>query len=273
MKRALCSALLVFSLSCKQSPKDAREELAKLHVPFTSEEFIMRCGTGPTTLIETFLTAGADPNVMYESEHSYTPLISAATAGRVDIAKQLLKAGARLDLVGEDGRTVVDAASENCKHAEMVKFLVDQGGRANGKSLFEALWNVEAHPLDCSHATIGFLLQAGADPNQRDSKGMMTVLMVAADRADTETVRLLLQHKADVNVQAGPYRWTALHVACRRSLADRQPSTFEIVRDLLKAGADPNIKDAYGQNAMASLGSPSFTPNLNPLREAISRPR
>jgi ankyrin repeat protein len=272
MKKAAFAAVFALIVSCKQSPKDAREELAKLRVPFTSEEFIMRCGMGPTTLITTFLAAGADPNVTYESEHTYTPLISAATAGRVDIAKQLLKAGARLDQVGADGRTAVDAAAENCKNAETVKFLIEQGGRAGENSLFKAIWNVEAHPLDCSHSTIGYLLQAGANPNQRDTKGM-TALMVAADRADTETVRLLLRYKADVNNQAGPYRWTALHIACRRSLGDRQPSTLEIVKDLLKAGADPNIKDSFGQNAMASLGSPSFTPNLNPVREAISRPR
>lgn len=274
MKRAVCASLVLaaVAVSCKQSPKDAREQLAKLGVPFTSEEFIGRCGFGPTTLIETFLAAGADPNVMYTSQKSYTPLIAAASAGRVDIAGQLLKAGARVNLVGEDGRTAVDAASENCKRPDMVKFLIDHGGRAGEKSLFTALWNVEAHPLDCSHANIGYLLEAGADPDQRDTKGM-TILMVAADRVDTESVRLLLQHKANVNIQAGPYRWTALHLACRRALADRQPSTLEILQALLRAGADPNVKDALGQNALESLGEPSVTPNLNPLREAISRPR
>jgi ankyrin repeat protein len=277
MRRAACVALVVavstsISISCKRSPKDAREELAKLGVPFTSEEFIARCGVGPTTLIETFLVAGADPNVVYTSQHSYTPLISAASAGRIDIAKQLLKAGARVDLVAEDGRTAVDAASENCKKPDMVKFLIDQGGRAGENSLLTALWKVEAHPLDCSHATIGYLLQAGADPNQRDTKGM-TALMVAADRVDAESVRLLLQYKADVNVQAGPYRSTALHAACRRSVADRQPSTLAILKDLLRAGADPNLRDALGQTALDSLGPPSVTPYLNPLREAITRPR
>ena len=272
MKRLLIGALLAASLACKQSPKDAREELAKLGVPFTSEEFIERCGTGPTTLIETFLSAGADPNVVYTSQHSYTPLIAAAAAGRIDIAKQLLKAGARVDLVAEDGRTAVDAASENCKTPEVLKFLIDQGGRAGETSLLRALWNVEAHPMDCSHATVGYLLDAGADPDQRDTKGS-TALMVAADRADTESVRLLLLHKADVNVQAGPYRWTALQVACKRALTDRRPSTLEIVKALLKAGADPNLKDSFGQNAMEGLGPPSVTGYLNPIREAISSPR
>src|SRR5262249_61846916 len=113
MKRAVCALLLAAALSCKQSPKDAREELAKLGVPFTSEEFIMRCGTGPTNLIETFLAAGADPNVTYVSQHSYTPLIAAASAGRIDHAKQPLKAGARIDAVAHDGRTALDAGPGN----------------------------------------------------------------------------------------------------------------------------------------------------------------
>jgi ankyrin repeat protein len=265
--------VLAACVACKRSPQDAREELAKLGIPFTSEEFIGRCGQGPTHLIETFLVAGADPNVVYDGpQHSSTPLIAAAEAGRLDIAKQLLKAGARADLVAGDGRSALDAAAGNCKHPEVVKFFMDQGSKPGDQSLFRALWNVEAHLMDCSHATVQYLLDAGADPDQRNAKGL-TPLMVAADRNDKESVRLLLAKKPDVNVQAGPYKWTALHAACGRAMANRRPDTLEIVQDLLRAGADPNLKDAFGQGALQVLGSPSVTPNLNPIREAITNPR
>lgn len=269
MKRILCCALVAAALSCKRSPKDAREELARLGVPFTSEEFILRCGTGPTTLIETFLVAGADPNVVVES---YTPLMAAAGAGRMDIAEQLFKAGARPDVAAADGRNALDVAAGNCKKPEMVKFLADKGVRPNDGALITALWNVQSHPMDCSHATIAHLLDAGADPNQRDTKGT-TALMLAADRVDTESVRLLLQKKPDVNVRGGPWRWTALHIACRRAAADRKPNTLEIVQQLLKAGADPNLTDSFGQNALNSLGSASTAPYLNPIRDAINGTR
>lgn len=273
MKRVLAFLVVAACLACRRSPSDAREELAKLGIPFTSEEFIGRCGQGPTHLIETFLVAGADPNVVYDGpQRSSTPLIAAAEAGRLDIARQLLKAGARADLVAGDGRSALDAAAANCKHPEVVKFFMDQGGKPGGHTLFRALWDVEAHRMDCSHATVQYLLDAGADPDERDAKGQ-TPLMVAADRNDKESVVLLLAKKPNVNVQAGPYRWTALHTACGRALADRRPSTLEIVQALLKAGADPNLKDSFGRGALQMLGPPSATPNLNPLRDAITNPR
>jgi ankyrin repeat protein len=272
LKRLFLCLLLAAAVACKRSPKEAREELAKLGVPYTSEEFITRCGFGPTSLIETFLLAGADPNAMYTSQHSYTPLIAAAEAGRIDIAKQLLKAGARADLVAEDGRTALDAAGGNCKSPEMVKFLIDQGCRPGKQGLFPVLWNLEAHPMDCSHANLVYLLEAGADPNEKNTQGL-TLLMLAADRNDAESVHLLLQKRPDVNAQGGPYRWTALHYAVKRAQADRKPDTLPIVQDLLKAGADPNLKDSFGQNALQGLGPPSLSPYLSPIREAITSPR
>ena len=81
-KRLLCTCALI-AFACKQSPKDARQELAKLNVPFTADEFVMRCARGPTTLIDTFLVAGADPNVVVvEGQETVTPLMAAAVAGR-----------------------------------------------------------------------------------------------------------------------------------------------------------------------------------------------
>ncbi len=269
MKRLGCLLLLALALSCKRSPQDAREELAKLSVSFTAEEFIMRCGRGPKSLIETFLIAGADPNVVVMS---YTPLMAAAEAGRVDIAEQLLKAGARADLAAENAKNALDVAAGNCKKPEMVKFLADKGVHPGEKTLVTALWNLEAHPMDCSHATIAYLLDAGANPNQRDAKGQ-TPLMLAADRVDTESVHLFLQKNPDVNMQGGPWRWTALQIACKRAVADRQPSTLAIVKELLKAGADPNLTDSFGQNALASLGPPFSTPYLNPIRDALNGTR
>ncbi len=265
--------LVVFAVTsafaCKQSPSDARKELARLDVPFTSEEFIMRCARGPTTLVDTFLAAGADPNVVVTDQLSYTPLMASAEAGRVDIAQQLFRAGARADFRAEDGRTALNVAAANCKKPEMVKLLLDKGARPDEQSLFTALWNVEAHPRDCSHATVAYLLDGGADPNQRDTKSL-TPLMVAADRNDAESVHLLLQRKPDVDLQSLPYRWSALHFACRRARADRQPSMLAIVQELLKAGANPNLTDSFGNAALASLGPPSATPELNPIREAIA---
>jgi len=264
--------LVAAVFACRQTPQGARQELARLNVPFTSEEFIARCGRGPTTLIATFLVAGADPNVAVTGPRSSTPLMGAADGGRLDVARQLLQAGARADFRADDGRSPLDVAAANCKRPEMVKLLIDAGARPGEQSLFLALWSSEQHATACSRANLAYLLEAGADVNQRNAKGQ-TVLMLAADRNDAETVHLFLQHKPDIDLQGGPYRWSALQVACSRARADRRPSTLPIIQELLRAGANPNLIDAYGQTVLSSLGPPSLTPELNPIRNAITGTR
>jgi ankyrin repeat protein len=276
VKRQIAAALLLCCagtiLGCKRSPKQAREELARLNVPFTSEEFIGRCARGPTDLIETFLVAGADPNVVVgDAKTSYTPLMSAAEAGRLDIAGQLIAAGARADLETPDGRSALTVAAGNCKNPGMAKLLIDRGARPSSADLFRALWSVQAHPLDCSRDHLQHLLNAAGDVNGRNQQGW-TLLMLAADRVDVESVRLILRRRPALDLQAGPYHWTALAIACRRALADRRPDTLPIVVDILRAGADPNLTDSFGKTPLESLGPASYTPELNPIREAITRP-
>lgn len=275
MRRGIVAALLVCSmgaaLGCKRSPKEAREELARLNVPFTSEEFIVRCMRGPTSVIETFFAAGADPNVIIgDVGPSYTPLIAAAEAGRVDIAGMLIQAGARPDLQTPDGRTALGAAAGHCKSPQMVRLLLDKGARPSTADLFRSLQDIEAHPLDCGGANLQYLLDASADVNGRNAEGL-TLLMMAAERADVASVHEILRHRPALDLQVGRYRWTALQLACRRALADRSPEALPIVVDLLKAGANPNLTDAFEKSALESLGPSSYSPELDPLREALSR--
>ena len=64
-------------------------------------------------------------------------------------------------------------------------------------------------------------------------------LINAADNRDTKTVRKMLEHGADPNVQDN-YGYTALIEACRWGHTD-------IARLLLEHGADPNVQDNYGK--------------------------
>jgi hypothetical protein len=80
------------------------------------------------------------------------------------------------------------------------------------------------------------LLQAGADANSRDAAGK-TLLMHAADRGDVGSVKLLLDHGAEVNAATaldkdGNGAFTALHAALRRD-------AVKVVDALIVAGADP----------------------------------
>ncbi|MGH7972084.1 MAG: ankyrin repeat domain-containing protein, partial [Limisphaerales bacterium] len=79
-------------------------------------------------------------------------------------------------------------------------------------------------------ATLGRLLKLGADPNKHNDANA-TALMWAS--RDLDKTRLLVRHRAEVNVRSDDYR-TPLMIAARR------PGAARIVKFLLDRGANPN---------------------------------
>ncbi|XP_035658155.1 death-associated protein kinase 1-like [Branchiostoma floridae] len=88
---------------------------------------------------------------------------------------------------------------------------------------------------------VKLLLQHDADVEARDSYGR-TALHVACITGNTEIVKLLLQHDADVEARDN-YGWTALHVA---SMA----GNTEIVKLLFQHDADVEARDNDGRKPM-----------------------
>jgi uncharacterized protein len=71
---------------------------------------------------------------------------------------------------------------------------------------------------------------------------LSNALPAAAFYSDTTVVREILAYPVDLNRQ-GPFKDTALMLAADRGLAD-------MVKALLKAGADPHLVDEFGRNAL-----------------------
>lgn len=86
------------------------------------------------------------------------------------------------------------------------------------------------------------LLAGGADANARDAYGA-TPLMNAAHSGNAEMVEALLAAGAEVDAK-DELGWTALMKACYN--ADLNRGFPDIVRRLIAAGADPNVKITYG---------------------------
>lgn len=86
------------------------------------------------------------------------------------------------------------------------------------------------------------LLEQGADASARDAYGA-PALMLAAHGGSLEIVNLLLSAGAEVDAK-DELGWTALLKACYNDLQDRGHP--EVVTRLIQAGADPNVKIAYG---------------------------
>jgi ankyrin repeat protein len=162
---------------------------------------------------------------------SVSPLLVAIMNANWDLAKQLILAGADVnqwDIFGEaplimaiDQRTRLD------------------GGRAS----------IDAPNATSGLAIVKLLLERGADPNMQlffkpaNARGVVSTrgaspLIRAAVNADSEVVKLLLEHRADATVMTAD-RQTPIHAV----LAGRapEPQALELIRALQKAGTDVNV--------------------------------
>uniref|UniRef100_A0A453DFI2 Uncharacterized protein n=1 Tax=Aegilops tauschii subsp. strangulata TaxID=200361 RepID=A0A453DFI2_AEGTS len=159
-----------------------------------------------------------------------------AQSGDVSTVKYLLDHGGDLTKSDAKGRTVLHhaACTGSCKVTE---FLLSKGvpvdidcGR--GTPLHQAATNEH-------DKTVKILLEHHADPNTTVI-GLGTALMGALLYRSLKCMKLLIKAGADVN-RGGSLRMTPL------VFTTGWGGYTNFVKFLLKAGADPNIPDAYGR--------------------------
>ena len=127
-------------------------------------------------VVRTLLAAGADAKA--RSKNRFTPLLFAAQQGNVDIARLLIAGGADVNEAAPDGIAGDTNAARSFKpDTEAAALLV---------------------AIDSQHEAMArFLLESGADPNQRGAG--RTALHSAVQQAMPELVRTLLARGADPN--------------------------------------------------------------------------
>jgi ankyrin repeat protein len=92
-------------------------------------------------------------------------------------------------------------------------------------------------------ALLNQLLTAGFDVNQNSETGA-TPLILVAGQGKVGFVKLLIEHGADIEAKHRMNGQTALHVACAEA-------RLKVVRLLLAAGANPNVKSDHEQSPLA----------------------
>ncbi len=107
---------------------------------------------------------------------------------------------------------------------------------------------------------VGELLAAGASLDARDRAGR-TALMFASTGKNRDTVALLLDNKAQVNLVEGQEGWTALMFAA----AEGHRSIVEL---LLQHGADPTVIDVDGSTAESFARDSGHTELADLIRDA-----
>ncbi len=164
-----------------------------------------------------------------------TPLGLAAVSGNIDVVKELLASGSKVNHASLEGRTALHYAA-GYGHANIVAVLlaagaiVDQADKNGETALYKAAKNRQADVLR-------LLIAARATVNVTTSNGE-SPLYVAAKEGNIEEVKILLDAGAPVD-QVANNGATPLYIAAQQGHAD-------VVQTLNDAGADINFRFPNG---------------------------
>ena len=150
------------------------------------------------------------------NELGQTPLIRAAQANDLAMVKLLLSRGDTAKARDAQGVTpLMSPAAEG--NVPMIELLLAKGADVNAQMEPHPARRVKNGPVDIGRlsplmlaagfsrnpAAVRKLLEAGADVNAQDVRGMTPLMLaVASDHADPEIVRLLLARKPDITLKS-----------------------------------------------------------------------
>ncbi len=222
-------------------------------------------------VVDALLKAGAKP----DAQSLYgTPLTFAALTGNDAAVDKLLNLGANPNFLRADGNSVLMMGAYTGNPLVISKLLehkanIDSRNYAKATALSYACREGNA-------AAAKLLLDAGADVDPSDCLSQ-TPLMLAAQTGRADLVPMLLAHGASVNARDASGETPLI-------LAAKYGDFPDVVRSLLNAGADKDVKDAEGKTAAyyaaarenrrtsALLGTPAEAPATPPTpRQSIGK--
>ncbi len=238
---------------------DAVRRLLELGFPVDTVDsqgcsaLLRAAGSGHEKVVDVLLERGADPRLAAHT--GATPLSAAVSMGHAEIVERLLSAGAALEqrLPGDVTVLMLAAAlglPELC--ARLLAAGADvHATDAQGLTPMHcaALYGFGSPERARLMALFDTLLLAGAEPDAEDAGGVTPLLLLLGARAepgascDEDVVGAALAQLLDeeVSLEAQDARgFGPLHLACLHGL-------LQIARRLLRAGADPDMRDTLNR--------------------------
>ena len=173
------------------------------------------------------------------SDDVHSPLYYAAFCGFYDVAEHLImQHPERVNARG--GRILAPLpAALYKKHFRVANLLYSHGAIVDVRG--DAGWT----PLHVASFVgqvdiMRWLLDHGADPNAR-AKYHHTPLYISTYGTHLEAVQVLIEHNADINSQSEDGKTALYGVFSSQPLNESEGKVADIMRLLLKHGADPNI--------------------------------
>ncbi|KAM4630606.1 SH3 and multiple ankyrin repeat domains protein 2 [Polymixia lowei] len=190
-----------------RQPHVDEKQIAKLHTKANLRKFMDLIQHHQVDKVSKLLERGLDPNY-HDAETGETPLTFAAHLDNVvELIKVLKNGGAHLDFRAKDGMTALHKAARSK-----------------------------------NQVTLMTLLELGASPDYKDSRGLTPVYHSVVVGGDPGCCELLLHHHASVCCQ-DENGWHEAHQACRHGHVQH-------LEHLLFYGADMSAQNASGNTAL-----------------------
>ncbi|KAL2680425.1 hypothetical protein Neosp_008026 [[Neocosmospora] mangrovei] len=243
--------------------------------------------SGCIPICDSLIRRGTPVNPEKHGKRYGSPLVAAAIWGHAHMIEFLLKRGADVDLLLQDGE--YGSALAAARNATIVQLLIDNGANVNlmleagsyGSALAAARDKTTAQLLvdrgadvnmilktgNCGSALVSavagckkdmaeFLIDNGADVNLPLSHGEYgSALIAAADREHMDMAQLLIKHGADVNYLPPFCDYGSAVIAASCAEVD---SKFRLLRFLIEEGAEVGSvpkSGAFGSALAAAINS------------------
>jgi ankyrin repeat protein len=223
----LRDAQLQWALAGQERSKDKRTRLMRA------------CAEGDLARAVELLD-GWRSNVDAQDAAGLAPLHFACKFGHIEVARQLVARGAKLETKNKNGNTALNLASLS-GHTAIIRLLLDAGAQLETKANMGATPLYSACQSGCLEA-VRLLLESGAAVNARTSTGASS-LMMASDKGHAPLVRELIARGADVNAETR-LGGTALMAACGNG-------HVAAAMVLVDAGANMALRNNGGHTAMS----------------------
>lgn len=221
-------------------PNSEKEELKKIGINLTYEDFFLQISKGNLKTVSLFLDAGF--NVNHENKELESPIKIATKKGHIGIMKFLLSKGAFVNtgdytplmIAADEGNT--DAAATLLKYGLEVD--VNDTGIQNEIALHHACRNSQYKIAET-------LINSGSDLNWFSDHGISPLISAVMEN-DKQMVQLLLKNGADVDagdLREGYFGQTPLMYAASYGYKDMADL-------LLRNGSKINKKDKNGETAL-----------------------
>lgn len=196
-------------------------------------------------ILEFLISKGADVNA--RDNENKTPLFKCEND--TEVAELLISKGADINAEDDCKETPLSAALEGSgkfHYPEVAKLLISKGANVNYKTFSDknCLYSGETSLTTIvgmgDIEIVKLLLEKGADPNEKNSRGETPLFIVTATVWNTEIAKLLISNGADVNVRVKPW-------------SNRTPlfgANKELTELLISNGAEINIMDSCGETPL-----------------------